>query len=87
MKNPKYDQYLWGFTSKVHRFLDKKFAVVRVNKCTKLSTKSVASPCASKSATHTGTRINSNSEHKQLAEELRKPTRRRFKKHKLYSSF
>ena len=72
-KNPKYDGYQRGLASMVYKFLDEKSAGSGVN-------------------IHENNKIKQNHRHldlatHQLAEELRKPIIRKFKKRIVYSGF
>ena len=73
-KNPKYDRYQRGLASMVYKFFDKKSTLLTWSETLATRGKS-ASGCGIK---------NENMLNKELAEELRKPTIRKFKNRKVY---
>ena len=76
-KNPKYDGYQRGLASMVYKFFDKKPASLARSKTLATRDKSASG----------GAIKNANMSNKELAEELPKPTTKKFNKRKVHSFF
>ena len=76
-KNPKYDGYQRGLASMVYKFFDKKPASLARSKTLATRDKSASG----------GAIKNANMPNKELAEELHKPTTKKFNKRKVHSFF